>query len=125
MCPAIRSGRSEKYRVCWFTFTSRKVLLAASTLRSSALCTNMSCVLEEADGTIWAAAVDSIAAAKRNAVSVYFTHLYVLLVVFMNHFSFCFRFAASQSLNQFHRSCTLHFVEADLRFALRKLHRVQ
>src|ERR1039457_6007998 len=96
ICPAMRSGRSEKYSVCWLTFTSRKVLLAASTLRSSALCTNMSWVFEVAAGAVWLAAVDSIAAAKRNAVSVYFTHLYVLLVVFMNHFSFCFGSAASQ-----------------------------
>src|ERR1017187_8998879 len=101
----MRSGRSEKYSVCWFTLTRRKVLLAGSTLRSSALCTNMSCVLEVPAGAVWLAAVDNIAAAKRNAVSVYFAHLYVLRVVFMNHFSFYFRFAASQSLDQFHRSC--------------------
>src|SRR5208283_5797017 len=46
ICLAIRCGRSAKYNVCWFTFTSRRVLFAGSTLRSSALCTNMNWALE-------------------------------------------------------------------------------
>ena len=43
MCPARRTGRSEKYTVCGDTFTRRSVL--SSAFRPSATCTNISCTL--------------------------------------------------------------------------------
>ena len=45
-------------------------------------------------------------------------------VVIYVGYSVLFNFTASQSLNQFHRLCIRHFIEAYLRFALGKIHRV-
>ena len=67
MCPAMRYGRSENHNVCWFTFTSRKVLFAGSTFRSSATCTNMNV---GASGAALAAVVEAGPAAGAAAVVV-------------------------------------------------------
>ena len=54
--------------MCWFTFTSRRVFVAGSTVRSSALCTNMSWGARRTDVEVVAhAAIDNVNAARSDA----------------------------------------------------------
>jgi hypothetical protein len=56
-------------------------------------------VFEGVVAAVCPAAVDNITAAKRHTGRAQFKHWQKLLEVFMIHFSFCFGFAACQSLD--------------------------